>query len=284
MEYFLQIGANTLVLASLYAIIALGYNFLYSMNRFFDMTYAAYMVLGAYGYFAIHQIRLGMPISILLTLLFVGIVAYVCERFLYATLRDRQSTTVVLMVTSLGALTIVQGIIAMVFTSNIQVLRPSSTVFHLGDVVLTDIHITTIVCALLMYGATWYVLKKTKLGVQLRAVSDNEELARASGINVLSIRRVGTVVASLIGAVAGILYGMDTSIEPLMGLGLLLKGIIAAIIAGLGSITFGILGALLLATTENMAVWFISGEWKDAVAFLILILVLLVRPQGILQK
>ena len=77
---------------------------------------------------------------------------------------------------------------------------------------------------------------------------------------------------------------MDTSIEPLMGLGLLLKGIIAAIVAGLGSITFGILGALLLATSENAAVWYISGEWKDAVAFLILILVLLVRPQGILQK
>jgi branched-chain amino acid transport system permease protein len=77
---------------------------------------------------------------------------------------------------------------------------------------------------------------------------------------------------------------MDTSIEPLMGLGLLLKGIIAAIIAGLGSITYGIAGAILLATSENMAVWFISGEWKDAVAFLILILVLLIRPQGILKK
>ncbi len=135
-----------------------------------------------------------------------------------------------------------------------------------------------------MYGITWYVLRKTKFGVQLRAVSDNEELARASGINVLRVRRVGTIIASLIGATAGILYGMDTSIEPLMGLGLLLKGIIAAIVAGLGSITFGILGALLLATSENMAVWFISGEWKDAVAFLILILVLLIRPQGILQK
>jgi branched-subunit amino acid ABC-type transport system permease component len=238
------------------------------------------MVLGAYGYFAIHTLDLWMPLTIFLTFAFVALLAYVCERFLYATLRERRSTPVVLMVTSLGVLTIVQGIIAMVFTSNIQVLRSTSTVFHLGDVVLTDIHSATIVCTLLMYGVTWYVLKKTKFGVQLRAVSDNEELALASGINVSSIRRVGTVVAALIGALAG----MDTSIEPLMGLGLLLKGIIAAIVAGLGSITFGILGALLLATSENAAVWFISGEWKDAVAFLILILVLLVRPQGILQK
>lgn len=284
MEYFLQIGVNTLVLASLYAIIALGYNLLYSMNRFFDMTYAGYMMLGAYGYFAIHKLGLGMAVTALLTFGFVAVLAYVCERFLYAKLRERQSTTVVLMVTSLGVLTIVQGIIAILFTSNIQVLRSTSSVFHIGDVVLTDIHIATIASAILMYGITWYVLRKTKFGVQLRAVSDNEELARASGINVLRVRRVGTIIASLIGATAGILYGMDTSIEPLMGLGLLLKGIIAAIVAGLGSITFGILGALLLATSENMAVWFISGEWKDAVAFLILILVLLIRPQGILQK
>lgn len=284
MEYFLQIGANTVVLASLYAILALGYNLLYSMNRFFDMTYAGYMVIGAYGYFAIYKIGLGILPTILLTFFSVALIAYGSERFLFAKLRERKSTAVVLMVASLGILTIIQGIIAILFTSNIQVLRASSTVFHMGDVVLTDIHVATIVCAVCLYGATAYVLKKTKRGVQFRAVNDNEELARASGVPVEKIRRVGTVAASLIGALAGILYGMDTSIEPLMGLGLLLKGIITAIIAGLGSITFGILGALLLATSENMAVWFISGEWKDAVAFLILILVLLIRPHGILQK
>jgi branched-subunit amino acid ABC-type transport system permease component len=284
MEYFLQIGVNTLVLASLYAIIALGYNLLYGMNRFFDMTYAGYMVLGAYGYFAINKIGLGIFPTLLLTFISVAALSYLCERFLYTVLRQRQSTAVVMMVTSLGVLTIIQGIIAMVFTSNIQVLGSTSKVFRLGDVVFTDIHIVTITSALLMYIVTWYVLSRTKFGVQLRAVSENEELARASGIQVPQIRLIVTVTASIIGAIAGILYGMDTSIEPLMGLGLLLKGIIAAIIAGLGSISFGIAGAILLATSENAAVWFISGEWKDAVAFLILIIVLLVRPQGILQK
>jgi branched-chain amino acid transport system permease protein len=283
-EYFLQIGVHTLALASLYAIIALGYNLLYSLNRFFDMTYAGYMVLGAYGYFVISQLGLGILLTTLLTFLCVALLAYVGERFFFAKLRERKSSPVVLMVSSLGLLTIIQGIIAILFTSNIQVLRSASSVFHIGDVVLTDIHIVTMVSAILMYGSTAYVLKKTKLGVQFRAVSDNEELARAGGVPVQRIRRVGTVAASIMGALAGILYGMDASIEPLMGLGLLLKGIIAAIVAGLGSITFGILGALLLATSENMAVWFISGEWKDAVAFCILIIVLLVRPQGMLQK
>lgn len=284
MEYFLQIGLHTLVLASLYAIIALGYNLLYSMNRFFDMTYAAYCVLGAYGYFVIAKLGLGIPLTVLLTFVVVGSIAYSCERFLYTKLRERKSTAIVLMVTSLGVLTIVQGIIAMVFTSNTQVLRFSSNIFHIGTVTITDVQIVTMVSALLLYGTAWYVLQKTKFGTQLRAVSDNEELARATGVAVVKIRRVGTVLASCISASAGILYGMDTSIDPLMGLGLLLKGIIAAIIAGLGSITYGIVGAVLLATSENMAVWFISGEWKDAVAFLVLILVLLLRPKGILQK
>ncbi len=284
MEYFLQIGVQTLMIASLYAIIALGYNLLYSMNRFFDMTYAGYMVIGAYGYFGVQTLQLGLIGTTLLTLVLTASFAYVCERLLFERLRERKSTPVVLMVASLGLLTVIQGIIALIFTSNIQVLRSTDVVLHIGAVVLTDIHVATIVCAIALYGIAWYVLKHTKFGVRFRAVSDNEELAKASGIEVLKIRRIGVIVASIIGAIAGILYGMDTSIEPLMGLGLLFKGIIAAIIGGLGSITFGIAGAILLATSENVAVWFISGEWKDAVAFLILILVLLIRPQGILQK
>lgn len=271
-------------MASLYAILALGYNLLYSMNRFFDMTYAGYCVLGAYGYFVLITLGLGMSVTLIFTGLFVGMVAYVCERFLYTPLRMRRSAPIVLMVASLGVLTIVQGIIAILFTSNIQVLRPRSTVFTIHDVIFTDLHIATIVCALLMYGIVWYVLRNTKFGLQIRAISDNEELAKASGIQVFKVRYAVTVIAALIGASAGILYGMDTSINPLMGLGLLLKGIIVAIVGGLGSVVFGIVGALFLATSENMAVWFISGEWKDAVAFIILILVLLLRPQGILQK
>jgi len=284
MEYFLQIGLHTFVLASLYSIIAFGYNLLYSMNRFFDMTYAAYCVLGAYGYFVIAKLGLGIPMTTLITFVVVGSFAYSCERFLYTKLRERKSTAIVLMVTSLGVLTIVQGIIAMIFTSNTQVLRFSNNIFHIGTVTVTDVQIVTIVSALLLYGSAWYVLQRTKFGTQIRAVSDNEELARAIGVDVAKIRRISTVLASCTSASVGILYGMDTSIDPLMGLGLLLKGIIAAIIAGLGSITYGIVGAVLLATSENMTVWFISGEWKDAVAFLILILVLLLRPKGILQK
>jgi branched-chain amino acid transport system permease protein len=284
MEYLPQIVVDTMALASLYAILALGYNLLYSLNRFFDMAYAGYCVLGAYGYLVIYKLGLGMPVSILLSLLLVGVFAFAFDRFFYQSLRGRQATPVVLMVTSLGILTIIQGVLAMLFTANIQVLRSTSTVFHFGSIALTDIHAVMIVCAIALYTLAWYLLRKTKFGVQLRAVSDNEELAQASGINVLKIRYLGTVIASLVAATAGILYGMDTSIEPLMGLGLLLKGIVVAIIAGLGSITFGIAGAILLATSETVAVWFISGEWKDAVAFLILIIVLLIRPRGILQK
>ncbi len=248
------------------------------------MTYAGYVVLGAYSYFTIFKLGLGMLITIFLTFVFVAVVAYLCERFLYARLRTRKATGIVLMVTSLGVLTIIQGVVAILFTSNIQVLRSTSNVFRFGEIVVTDVQLVTIMSAILLYGLTWYTLRQTKFGIRLRAVSDNEELARASGINVPFVRLAGTSVAAMVGALAGILYGLDTSIEPLMGLGLLLKGIIAAIIAGLGSIIFGVVGALLLATSENLAVWFISGEWKDAVAFLILILVLLLRPQGILQK
>lgn len=88
----------------------------------------------------------------------------------------------------------------------------------------------------------------------------------------------------MIAGLAGILYGLDTGIEPTMGLSLLLKGVIASIIGGIGNVYGGVLGAFLLGFVENFGIWKISGEWKDAIAFVVLILFLLFRPNGLMRK
>ena len=118
----------------------------------------------------------------------------------------------------------------------------------------------------------------------IKAISDDEEVAKIVGINTNKI--IGRVffIGSAIAGLAGILTGFDIGIEPTMGMSLLLKGVIASIIGGVGSVYGGVIGAFLLGFVENFGIWKISGEWKDAIAFSVLILFLLFRPNGILKK
>ena len=128
------------------------------------------------------------------------------------------------------------------------------------------------------------LLKYTIFGKAIKAVNDDEEVAKIIGINTNKI--IGRVffIGSAIAGLSGILIGFDTGIEPTMGLGLLLKGVIASIIGGIGNLYGGVIGAFFLGFIENFGIWKISGEWKDAIAFALLIIFLLFRPQGIIKK
>ena len=284
MEYFLQIASNTLILASLYALLALGFNFIYSPNKFFDLSYAAYIALGAYIYFAIARAHLPTLATFVLSIIFTALFAIVVEKLLYEKLRMKKSSGAVMMIASLGVLTVVQAFIALLFTSNIQTLSATNDASVFFGIAITQVQIATILFALLAYSLTYILLTRTYLGVQVRAVSDNEELAITSRLPVAKIRLIATLVGASLGVIASILYGMDTSIAPTMGMQLLLKGVIVAIIGGLGSMMYGAIGAILLATIESLVIWYIGAEWKDAIAFFVLIIILLVRPTGLLKK
>ena len=121
-------------------------------------------------------------------------------------------------------------------------------------------------------------------GKSVRAVSDDEEVSKIVGINTNRVIGIVFFIASAAAGLAGILFAYDTALEPTMGMPLLLKGVIAAIIGGVGNLWGGVIGAFLLGFIENFGIWKISGEWKDAIAFAVLILFLIFRPRGIMNK
>ncbi len=227
---------------------------------------------------------LPIPITFVLAILCTALFGYILERFLYRKLRAKKSTGSVMMIASLGVLTVVQAVIAILYSSNIQTLAGSSESISYFGITSTYVQVALVASAIIAYSFAYFILLRTSFGIQLRAISDNEELAITSQLPVAKIRLVATLVGITLGVTASILYGMDGSIDPYIGMNLLLKGIIAAIIGGVGSILYGAVGALLLATAETAAIWYVGGEWKDVVAFLVLILILLVRPTGILKK
>lgn len=287
MDILPQLILNSIIAGAIYMMIALGFNLIYSTVKFFDLGYGALTTIGGYMVFLFYK-RLGLDLflSIALGVLIAGGIGFLINKVVYQKLRDRKASNMVLLVASLGVLTVLQAIIAMLFSSQFQTLSigGGSKVFELWGAVITQVQLIILVSGLVITGVLALVLKKTLFGKAINAVADDVEVSKIVGINTNKIIGAVFFIGSMIAGLAGILIGFDTGVEPTMGMSLLLKGVIASIIGGIGNIYGGILGAFLLGFVENFGIWKISGEWKDAIAFFLLIIFLLFRPQGIIKK
>lgn len=288
MEILPQLILNSIIAGAIYSMIALGFNLIYGTTKFFDLGYGALTAVGGYSVFYFYK-TLGMDLylSIILGIAISGIIGLIIYKLVYSPLRKRKSSGMVLLVAALGVLTAVQAVVAIFFTSQFQTLARNSGSDRIFDVfggVITQTQLITLVTALIIMTVIGLMFRYTIFGKAVKAIGDDEEVSKIVGINTEKIIGWVFFIGSAIGGLAGILIGFDTGIEPTMGLSLLLKGVIACIIGGIGNVYGGVLGAFLLAFIENFGIWQISGEWKDAISFIVLILFLLFRPQGILKK
>lgn len=288
MDIVPQLIANSIIAGSLYALVAMSFNLIFATTRFFNLAHGVVAAIGGYVVLYLgEQLGMSVWIAVPLAVLSGAVSGLLLELLLYRTLRARKASPLVLLIASLGAFTALQAVIAILFTSQFQTLGEvfgSTGLVRIAGAIITHTQVALFACALGVFAILWVMLKKTRFGKAVRAVSDDEEVAKIVGINTNRIIALVFIIGSAIVALAGILSGIDTGIEPTMGLGLLLKGVIAAIVGGIGSVPGGFLGAFLLGFVENFGIWHLSGQWKDAIAFAVLILFLLFRPQGILGK
>ena len=288
MDIVPQLIVNSIIAGAIYTMVALGFNLIYGTVKFFDLGYGALAAVGGYAVFYFYKsVGLNVYIAILLGMLIAGIVGFLIYRLVYAPLRERKSSGMVLLVAALGVLTAVQAVVAILFTSQFQTLSRSAgaeRVFNIFGGIITQTQLIILALGIGIMIIMAAVLKYTMFGKAVKAVGDDEEVSKIVGIDTKKVIGKGFCIRSAIAGLAGILVGFDTGIEPTMGLSLLLKGVIASIIGGIGNIYGGVLGAFFLGFIENFGIWKISGEWKDAIAFGVLILFLLFRPQGILRR
>lgn len=282
-----QLIANSIIAGSIYALVALGFNLIYGTTKFFNLAHGALAAVGGYVVFFLTQkLGLGVFLSAAIGVILAGIFGYLLDKIVYLPLRKRKASNMVLLVASLGAFILIQAVIAILFSSQFQTLSGNIGIYiysFFGGVI-TSVQLITLTSAVVVMFGLAVLLKKTTFGKAVRAVGDDEEVARIVGINTNKIIGQVFFIGSAIAGLAGILSGFDTGIEPTMGFVLLLKGVIAAIVGGIGNIYGAFLGAYLLGFVENFGIWKISGEWKDAIAFVLLIIFLIFRPQGIIKK
>lgn len=288
MDILPQLVVNSIIAGAIYTLVALGFNLIYGTVKFFDLGYGALTAVGGYTVYWLYKL-IGLPgyVAISAGVLMSALIGYIIYRLVYAPLRTRKASNTIMLVGSLGAFTALQATVAILFTSQFQTLSKNSgaeAVYQIAGGVITQTQLIMLGSGLAIMIIMGLILKFTMFGKAVKAVGDDEEVSKIVGINTPRIIGWIFAIGSGIAGLAGILVGFDTGIEPTMGLSLLLKGVIASIIGGIGNVYGGVLGAFLLGFIENFGIWKISGEWKDAIAFAVLILFLLFRPQGILKK
>ena len=280
-----QLIINGVIAGSIYALIAIGFSIIYKTFRFFHFAHGVVYAAGAYlAYTFFILFKINPVVSFLLSIIIAGLLGVCIDRFVYLPLRKHKTSNLVFLLASFGVFILLQNLLQLVFGAQILTLRtwPVKEGHHLLGAIITDTQILIIVSSLVLFFLCWLFIQRTKFGKAIRAVSDDPIGARVVGINSEKIILIAFAIGSALAGAAGILVSLETNIEPTMGMNAILKGIIASIIGGIGSIPGALLGGLFLGLAENLGIWKIQAGWKDTIAFVILIIFLLIRPSGIM--
>ncbi len=286
MEILPQVVMDTIIAGAIYTLIALGFNLIYRVTKFFNIAHGVFIVLGGYAVFLLHKtLGLNMLSSVMAGVLLVGVFGMLADKAVFSLLRRKRASSVIMLVASLGILWALQALIALVFGTGFQRLSGMGEIpetYEILGAVVTEIQVAIMIAGISVMALLVLIINKTKFGRAVKAIGDDEEVARIIGIDTDKIIGYVFFIGSAIAGLGGILIGFDVGLLPAMGMLLLLKGITASIIGGAGNIYGGALGAYLLGLVENIGVLAFSGGWRDASAFGLLIIFLLFRPRGIL--
>ena len=286
MENFLTQLIGGLNVGSIYALIALGYTMVYGIAKMLNFAHGDIIMVGAYTIFvAVSSANVPPYLAILIGIIVCALFGVVIEKIAYKPLRNTSTLTV--LITAIGVSYLLQNLSLLIFGEQEQSM-PALFHFeglHIGNVrVPGETIITLAVTVIIMVGLTLFI-NKTKAGKAMLAVSEDKGAAELMGINVNRTISLTFAIGSALAAVAGALYASSyVYIKPTMGAMTGIKAFIAAVLGGIGSIPGAMFGGLALGIVENLSKAYISTQISDAIVFGILILVLLIRPTGLLGK
>jgi branched-chain amino acid transport system permease protein len=282
---FQQFLLNGIIAGSIYALIAIGFTIIYRTVKFFHFAHGVVYTTGAYfAYTLIISLHLNFALSFFLSIVLTAILGIAIDKVVYYPLRRQNASNLIFLLASFGVFIFLQNLIQLIYGAQILTIRtgPIKEGHHFLGAVITDIQILILIVSIILMILLWLFIQKTKLGKAMRAVSDDPVAANVVGINPEKIILISFAIGSALAGAAGILISFETNIEPTMGFSAILKGIIASIIGGIGSIPGAVLGGFFVGLAENLGIWKISAGWKDSIAFIILIIFLLIRPWGFL--
>ncbi|MFH1500781.1 MAG: branched-chain amino acid ABC transporter permease [archaeon] len=285
MSIVLQLLVNSLIAGAIYALVASGFSLIYSTCKFVHFAHGSTIAFSAYFLYYFYNLTgWNFWISVFLAIALGALLGEAMNFIVYKRLRNRKASPVILLLASMGLLIFLESVILIWFGADVKTIGYITVAKgqEFAGAIITPLQIIIIISAVILLGLLFAFMKYTRMGKAMRAVADNKDVSEIIGISSERIYAWSFVIGSAIAGIAGILIGLEQNLEPIMGTNLMIKGFTAAIIGGIGSGPGAVLGAFLLGFAENYGIWYLPSGYKDAIAFVILFIFLIFRPNGIL--
>lgn len=286
MSVFLQQLINGLSIGSIYALMAVGYSLVYSILNFSNFAHGGVIMLGAYiGLYALHFLPQSFIGALIIAAFGAGLIAVVLEKVAYSPLRKRNAPSLYFIISAMGASIFLENLviatIGPTFKTYPEIFNTVPITF--GAISVSRIDILMFVIAAISLAILVFIIEKTKVGLAIRACSYSSRGSNLMGVNVNRIIFVIFLLGGMLAGIAGMLFGMKYTVYPQIGV-ITNKSFIAAVFGGLGSLPGAVVGSLLLGLIETLSSAYIASQYRDLIAFTLLIVVLVIRPSGIMGK
>lgn len=285
MEFSQQL-INGLALGSVYALLALGYTMVYGIIKLINFAHGEIYMIGAFaGYFAADTLGLSLVPTLIVAMVISAIVGIIIEKVAYKPLRN--SPRITLLITAIGVSLLLQNAMNLIVGANPKALPEliQNKMISLGGVQINNKTILMFGVSAVLVLLLQFIVYKTKVGKAMRAASFDTEASQLMGINVDNTISLTFAIGSALAGIAGVLVAITyPSITPYMGTMPGLKAFVAAVLGGIGSIPGALLGGFLMGVIETLTKAYISTSFSDAIAFSVLIIILLIKPSGLLGK
>lgn len=286
MELFIQQAINGLTIGSIYALVALGYTMVYGIIRLINFAHGEVYMLGAYATFVgIKFLHMPFLVALIFAVVFCAFMGYLIERIAYRPLR--KSSRISALISAIGVSILIQNVVIYIFGADVLTF-PEVTLlpnFAIGGILIRGHQILIFTLTIVCLVALQYLVYHTDLGRAMRAVSADPEAATLMGINANKTIALTFVIGSALAAVAGSMVGVYyTTLTPTMGVAHGLKAFVAAVFGGIGLLPGAVLGGFLIGIIETVFIALGFSLWREAVVYMILIIILVVKPSGLLGK
>jgi neutral amino acid transport system permease protein len=274
-----QLVWNGVVLGSLIALAALGLTLLFGLLNFINIAYGEYLAWGAYIALGAKWADVPFILAIALGAIGAGVIAVITDRVVFTQFSDRDP--VVLLVVSIGVAFMLRNLIRVVYGGSTYFYEIGGEAPVVLGIRVLPAQIVIVTLSVLILAVVFLILNKTRIGIAMRAASDDTDLARIRGINTKRLVIYVSLIGGVIAGIAGTMLGIDSNITPTMGFLFLIPIFAAVILGGIGDPVGAVVGGYALGIGQNLSIMFIPSEYTPAFALLILIIGLLTRPNGL---
>lgn len=284
MNSIIQILFNSIVSGLILSLVAIGFTFIFRVTKVFHLAHGGIYVTGAFSCWWMLTKTNNWFVSLLFALIVVSFLIYLIEKTIYLPLNKKQSNQSISLISSMGLYIVIINALALLFGNENKIIENSiSGSFEIGNIIITKIQVVQVIVGTIATTAFLTYLKLTKSDLVLQSVSDNETISKVFGINTERERVKVFISGSILVCIAAILKTLEVGIDPHAGISITLTAAVVTILVSRLNVTLIITFSIVLTLLQNSIEWFLDAQWKEGITFLILLLVILFRTEGIIS-